>query len=385
MFLDRSKFGIALICVITLLLLLTYRFIHPETFTHLFHHHEDLYRGTNKSIPLTHNNITILFWTPIWSRPMTEKNIPCGNIKCRVTPNRHLLQSSQAVVFHGWESDMIVARKGTREARKNIPEVRHYNQYWVLLALEPPMYFSPRLQSFGNLFNWTMTYRSDSDIHLPYGKFQKLEKPIPVNGTEHLAKRKKLVSLVLSNCNDVPSKRLRLIKELQKYVKVDVYGKCGTFQCKERTHAGCKQQLGNEYKFYLSFENSVCEDYITEKIFQAYGAQMVPIVFGGGNYDRIVPPGSYININEFPTAKSLADYLLLLNSQDEKYLQYFEWKKNYILKADYIGYDTGYCQMCQKIALDFPSGKKSIIPNITDFMLNFQGGQPRCWSSTIWQ
>ncbi|CAG7669571.1 unnamed protein product [Allacma fusca] len=174
-------------------------------------------------------------------------------------------------------------------------------------------------------------------------------------------RRKKLVALVLSNCKDVPSNRIQLVKELQKYVTVDVYGKCGEFQCKDPIPFGCKKELGHEYKFYLSFENSVCQDYVTEKLFQAYGAEMVPIVFGGGNYDRIVPTGSFINANSFPSAKSLADYLLFLNSDDDEYLKYFEWKKSYELKPDRIDYDGGYCRLCQKLAVDFPKGTKSFV------------------------
>ena len=41
-------------------------------------------------------------------------------------------------------------------------------------------------------------------------------------------------------------------------------------------------QLG-KYKFYLSFENALCRDYITEKFYLALHAGTLPIVYGGGS------------------------------------------------------------------------------------------------------
>lgn len=58
----------------------------------------------------------------------------------------------------------------------------------------------------------------------------------------------------------------RLVKTLQKYVTVDIYGKCGPLVCPRRDMATCTKMLDEEYKFYLSFENSLCYDYLTEKL-----------------------------------------------------------------------------------------------------------------------
>jgi hypothetical protein len=46
----------------------------------------------------------------------------------------------------------------------------------------------------------------------------------------------------------------------------------------------CFQFLSRDYFYYLSFENSDCEDYITEKVFRnAFLAGMVPLV----RWDRL--------------------------------------------------------------------------------------------------
>lgn len=58
------------------------------------------------------------------------------------------------------------------------------------------------------------------------------------------------------------------VKELQKYIPVDVYGLCGPLRCgKNHNDAYCYEQvLTPSYKFYLAFENTLCQDYITEKV-----------------------------------------------------------------------------------------------------------------------
>ena len=83
------------------------------------------------------------------------------------------------------------------------------------------------------------------------------------------------------------------IKELKKYVGVDVYGACGDKKCPEKFRNGtltsdCRAILADEYKFYLAFENSLCRDYITEKFFSVLELDTVPVVHGNGQYDQYV-------------------------------------------------------------------------------------------------
>lgn len=72
---------------------------------------------------------------------------------------------------------------------------------------------------------------------------------------------------VISNCNRTLNNRLEFISELQKYIDVDVYGKCGNFSCSKTNHHECMSMFEKDYKFYLALENSNCVDYITEKYF----------------------------------------------------------------------------------------------------------------------
>ena len=61
--------------------------------------------------------------------------------------------------------------------------------------------------------------------------------------------------------------------------------------------------------FYLSFENSLCEDYVTEKLWQWLRRDIVPLVMGQANYSAIVPPHSVINALDFSVPKDLGVFL----------------------------------------------------------------------------
>lgn len=76
-------------------------------------------------------------------------------------------------------------------------------------------------------------YRAESDIPVPYGRTAPLNKGIPTttsiidlipNG--HQKRRDTLVAIMFSNCGS--NSRTKFVKELQKYINIDIYGSCGT-------------------------------------------------------------------------------------------------------------------------------------------------------------
>ena len=173
-----------------------------------------------------------------------------------------------------------------------------------------------------------------------------------------------------------------MVKKLQDEVPVDIYGKCGPLKCKTNS---CKKEIGPYYKFYLSLENSPCQDYVTEKVFHSYQESMVPIVYGSANYDLFLPRRSFINMNNFPSAKALANYLLYLDKNDDEYLKYFEWKKYTKLIKNTFDLETGYCDICQKLHKDYPARVTKTIPNMTEWLFG-NGSQYRvCNEPLIWE
>ena len=119
---------------------------------------------------------------------------------------------------------------------------------------------------------------------------------------------RKPVAWLVSNCQ-TDSHRELYVKELQKHVPVDIFGGCGQpLKCTKRRDE-CFVEIANSYQFYLSFENSLCKDYVTEKLFRALAADLVPVVMGGANYTNIVPPKSVINVQDFASPEQLGKEL----------------------------------------------------------------------------
>ena len=82
---------------------------------------------------------------------------------------------------------------------------------------------------------------------------------------------------------------------------------------------------------------------------------MIPIVLGGANYSdpNIAIPGSFINVQDFPSVKELAGYLLKVASNDTLFNSYFEWRGKYKLVEPYgwpyVDKAGWPCELCRKI------------------------------------
>ncbi|KAL7634188.1 UNVERIFIED_CONTAM: hypothetical protein RMT77_015517 [Armadillidium vulgare] len=259
---------------------------------------------------------------------------------------------------------------------KNIPKERTREQRWILVELEPPAYYTKGLEKYTNIFNWTMTYRRDSDISTRYGYvYPKMSLPLTnfykmephYMDVKTLVKRKnKLAVWMVSHCETNGGREL-FVNELQKYIDVDIYGKCGSLDCGDLHHfSDCYKKFEEEYKFYFSFENSICADYITEKFFNILRLYIVPVVYGAGDYSAVSPPHSYINVRKFLNAKSLAEYLLYLDSNDTAYMEYFKWKEDYISSEGVLARALNLCQLCDKLHTD---DEEKVYPDMKEWFL----------------
>ena len=297
---------------------------------------------------------TILFYTPWFGRKpwpdiATTKLYlsECPTKKCKITYNVDDVGKSDLIIFHAPDIPRFVR---TKELEK-IQKYRCATQRMAFLSQENIM--NDPLESDillpEGFFNWTITFKRESDFHLPYGSYVRLpsaEKPSKL--TNYAAEKTKFVMWAVSRCGRI---REKYVKKLVNYINVDIYGECSRIygqdnQCLRSRNC---DDVFKPYKFTLAFENGVCTDYITEKFWIALQRNSVPVVLAKDYYSAdVVPPGSFISVQDFPSVKALAEYLLYLDKNDTAYNEYFSWKQKFANQQK-LRFRYAACDICEAL------------------------------------
>jgi hypothetical protein len=234
---------------------------------------------------------------------------------CTFTTDPRAADDADAIVFHlpSLESDL--------------PKRKAPGQLWVAWSLESRVN-CPRLddRSFMAPFDLTMTYERSSDVWYPYFDptiAAELQRPV-VPRTANAP-----VVFLQANRFDLFD-RVAFSGEVMTRVKVDSFGTIHRNQA--RTIPGGRQSrvaLYSRYKFTLAFENSLAPDYVTEKLYDPLVAGSVPVYRGAGEVAELAPaPGCYIDASDFASGRELGAYLNHLNSRDDEYLAYHQWREH---------------------------------------------------------
>ncbi|XP_029458221.1 alpha-(1,3)-fucosyltransferase 4 [Rhinatrema bivittatum] len=278
----------------------------------------------------------LVWWEPFgrWRR-QGDCRLLFNISRCNVTEDRGEYGRAQAVLFHH--------RELLGEERGGLPAgARPAGQRWVWMNFESPSH-TPWLEGLGGVFNWTMSYKVSSDIFLPYGYLR--ARAAEARAAVRLPRKSKLLAWVISNWNEEHA-RVRYYRRLARYLRVDVYGQAGLPLREDsvpRTVA--------PYKFYLAFENSQHEDYITEKLWRnALQAGAVPVVLGPSraNYERFIPRDAFIHVDDFSSPRKLARYLKFLDKNPPLYRRYFAWRKRYEVHVTSF-WDEQFCAVCEAV------------------------------------
>jgi len=274
--------------------------------------------------------------------------LKCPETRCEASDNRQNLSQYDAVLLH------------QRSGSTAMPPERHPHQRWVMWNIESGCYPSRTIERF-NGFNWTMTFRSDSDIHLFYGysvqirehppKGPELDKYIEeygrLNADEIMGKRNFSAAWFVSNCR-TSSQRENYGNQLQNFITIRKFGSCGTYKCPRSIFDKCKEDVAKTDMFYLAFENSLGKDYVTEKFIHSMKFNILTISMN--SMDRSLwPEHSYIDTRDYPDPEKLGQYLKYLKENPAKYAEYFWWRDFYEIRFHAMEYMPALCELCQKL------------------------------------
>ncbi|KAK3878796.1 hypothetical protein Pcinc_016607 [Petrolisthes cinctipes] len=280
-------------------------------------------------------------------------------LQCKVTRDLSKVKTADAVLIR------MRGLKTPEHALKMLGP-RDPSQPWVMLEVETELLANSVHQTnystLDNFFNRTMFYTRDADIRIHHGFIVRRgldasllpsiwRRPCIVK-QDNFNSRQLAVSFI-SHCDDNAG-RLKYVRELQKHVWVDVYGKCGDLKCGRSINVDrffsiddlCVRKAGENYLFFLAFENALCEDYVTEKLYIFLFYPIVPVVMGAADYSTIMPPHSYIDAQQY-TPQQLALKLAHLAKHPQEYAKYLEWRKYY--QPSTIGPYRVFCDLCVRL------------------------------------
>lgn len=282
--------------------------------------------------------VMVLIW--LWPFNHTFDLNLCGshfNIHgCVLTADRDFHDKADGVLIHhrdiAWDASNLPA------------DPRPPHQKWIWMNSESPSN-TARIPGLDGLFNVSLSYRKDADISVPYGALVPVEHQLEDFLYSVPSEKSKLACWIVSNYKP-EHRRMQYYEQLRKYVQIHVYGDLFEKRVSEDEY----RSIISSCKFYLSFENSVHKDYITEKLFNALELGAVPVVFGPSrqNYERSVPGDAFIHVDDFPSVRALAKHLMLLQRNKALYLRYFRWRRRFRVKTTAYPVENA-CLACEYV------------------------------------
>lgn len=183
------------------------------------------------------------------------------------------------------------------------------------------IYYSGEHYCFGMIDSneYSLTFNEDSETNLYFPIWQFDDVAIQKCREKAISKKDKFCMFVISN--EKATWRNTVFDKLSEYRKVD---SCGTkLNNMEDGYILSRDfktsyNFTKDYKFNLCFENTKKNNYITEKIVNAYAYGTVPIYWGSDNVERWFNKDSFINCNN-KTIEEIIDIVKYYDNNNSEY------------------------------------------------------------------
>ncbi|KAN0047739.1 hypothetical protein ACTA71_002124 [Dictyostelium dimigraforme] len=323
-------------------------------------------------------------------KEINESFIKCPHFGCKIEMNSifsyEKAKSAQAIIY-------FLSKYQNSTNKIGNYTLKRYNQNQITIGWTMESSGIYKFESDSNFIksNFNITagyprvkdYNKDTHIYVPYG-------PIEYGGSDSYAhsaifneiklippKRNDSIVWIASNCWNEHYNRVGLMKSLMNITRIDSYGSClnnKNFTNEDKlikNKHNQKMAVLKRYTFSIAFENSLCEDYVTEKLWESLSVGTIPIYLGAPNIKEFLPDqDSIINVRDFKSINDLIEYLNNVQKNETMRLKHLKWitserwPKTFqnIYEQSSNSLDL-LCSICSKIA-----SKQTFIPSQSPFM-----------------
>lgn len=247
----------------------------------------------------------------------------------KVTSGREYMHDAECIVCYHHNPDLGMM----------LNLARYPKQKLILFLWEPPTFF-PLIysQEFCTMFGAIYSWHDGLVAQKNYRKFFHPQSLTLISGRPSFENKKFCVMFATNKFYNAKQQLYSQRRAIVEYFEhnapedFDVFGKNWSNLRVARGYRQNKLETLKQYKFCICYENSRnLPGYITEKIFDAFTAGVVPIYWGDQSIKKVIPSECFIDRAKFSSDHAL--YVFLKKMPKSTYIKYCKAIENY-LKSD---------------------------------------------------
>ena len=149
---------------------------------------------------------------------------------------------------------------------------------------------------------------------------------------------------------------------------VDIYGRCSKKSFDKELAKVGEAAFFSKYRFRFAFENAICEDYITEKFYNALDCSerfgVVPVVLAGTNHSEVISPSAFVTV-DYENVTSAVEFMMKFRQQSNDPSPFFEWQKLLHVQSKGKTWFQPFLDLCDRLWTS-PPDQVEQVGNIRD-------------------